>query len=107
MIRRTRASVALHSGARVRMVRSRIEGGGAMPNPRKKKKPKRVGQLSLARTGGVGGRRKGAGRKAAKGTRRNVPHRRRARLDGKNHPVHVTVRVRHGIGVPLLRTETV
>jgi REP element-mobilizing transposase RayT len=64
-------------------------------------------QLTLARTGGVGGRRKGAGRKPTPGKRRNVPHRVRPRLDGKNHPVHVTVRARHGVGVPSLRCEIV
>jgi hypothetical protein len=40
----------------------------------------------------VRARRKGAGRKPSKEGRRNVPHRKRPRLDGKNHPVHVTQR---------------
>jgi REP element-mobilizing transposase RayT len=76
--------------------------------PQTKEKLPAIGtQLSLARTGGRGGRRKGAGRKPAKNGKRNVPHRKRARLDGKNHPVHVTIRVKRGVGVPSLRSEMV
>lgn len=79
-----------------------------MPNKKlKTKKAKKGEQLTLSRTGGVGGPRKGAGRKPAAGKRRSVPHRKRPRLDGKNHPVHVTVRVKRGVGVPSLRCEIV
>jgi REP element-mobilizing transposase RayT len=96
------ARIEAHRGASKRIE----EGGGSMPTT-KKKLPKLGTQLSLARTGGVGGRRKGAGRKPAENGKRNVPHRKRPRLDGKNHPVHVTVRVGRGVGVPSLRCEVV
>jgi REP element-mobilizing transposase RayT len=76
-------------------------------NNKKKKRPKKGEQLVLARTGGVGGKRKGAGRKPTPGKRRRVPHRRRAKLDGTHHPVHVTMRVRRAVGVPSLRREVV
>jgi len=88
------------------MVLARI-GMPAKPKKRNKTLPKVGMQLSLARTGGVGGPRKGAGaRKPSKDGRRQVPHRRRPRLDGKNHPVHVTLRVKRGVGVPSLRAQT-
>lgn len=48
-----------------------------------------------------------AGRKPAAAKRRDVPHRARPKLDGKNHPVHVTVRVKRAVGVPSLRREVV
>jgi hypothetical protein len=51
-------------------------------------------QLELRLTRGWGGQRKGAGRKAA-GPRR-LPHERRPVHKGR-HPVHVTVRARHGL----------
>jgi putative transposase len=73
----------------------------------KKKLPKKGEQLTLARTGGIGGKRKGAGRKATLGKRRSVAHRKRPKLDGKNHPVHVTMRVRRAVGVPSLRRQVV
>src|SRR5437868_3973055 len=79
-----------------------------MPRKKKRKKTAKAGeQLALARTGGRGGHRRGAGRKPLKGKRRGVPHRARARLDGKKHPVHVTVRAKGGVGVPPLRCEIV
>lgn len=55
-------------------------------NTQMKMKMKPGVQLTLPRTGGIGGPRKGAGRKVPPGKRRQVPHRKRARLDGKNHP---------------------
>ncbi len=55
-------------------------------------KRRRVGrQLELAKTGGWGGRRKGAGRKP-KGEKALVSRARRPRLS-RHHPVHVTTRM--------------
>ncbi len=51
-----------------------------------------------------GGRRPGAGRKAIKGRRSNVPHRRRER-HASSRPVHVTLRARSGL--PSLRSERI
>jgi putative transposase len=60
----------------------------------------RTRQLSLTRTGGWGGHRKGAGRKPIPGRRRPVPHRARPSHSG-SHPVHLTLRARAGL--PSLR----
>jgi putative transposase len=57
-----------------------------------------VRQLTLARTSGWGGRRKGAGRKPV--GRPCVPHRRRA-VHRRTHPVSLTLRARSGL--PSLR----
>lgn len=54
------------------------------------------GQLELALTSGWGGKRAGAGRKRAPGTRPGVPHVARPR-HARAHPVHVTLRARAGI----------
>jgi REP element-mobilizing transposase RayT len=52
-------------------------------------------QLSLTKTAGWGGKRRGAGRKP-NGDRAGVSHRTRPSLDGEL-PLHVTVRVRDGV----------
>ena len=59
------------------------------------KRSRQPQQLSLPRTAGHGGARKGAGRKAS-GRRVGVPHRARARHQAR-HPVHVTMRARDGL----------
>ncbi len=53
-------------------------------------------QLSLAKVGGWGGKRRGAGRKP-KGDRAGVSHKTRPALSGSEHPVHVTLRVRERV----------
>ncbi len=53
-------------------------------------------QLSLAKTGGWGGKRRGAGRRPA-GDRAGVSHKTRPLLKGDEHPVHVTLRVQKGV----------
>ncbi len=57
-------------------------------------------QLALARTGGWGGRRVGAGRPAIQGRRRAVAHRMRG-AHAAAAPVHLTLRARSGL--PSLR----
>jgi REP element-mobilizing transposase RayT len=61
-------------------------------------------QLPLAKTGGWGGRRAGAGRKRLPGRRPSVPHRARP-LHRCSFPVHLTLRARAGL--PSLRGEQV
>jgi REP element-mobilizing transposase RayT len=61
-------------------------------------------QLTLARTGGWGGRREGAGRKRMPGRRPAVPHRARP-LHRCSFPVHLTLRARAGL--PTLRGPAV
>ena len=61
---------------------------------------RRPTQLSLHRTSGWGGARKGAGRKPIAGRRRPIPHQARPRHRA-GHPVHVTLRARPD--VPSLR----
>jgi hypothetical protein len=61
-------------------------------------------QLTLARTGGWGGRREGAGRKRRPGRRPAVPHRARP-LHRCSFPVHLTLRARAGL--PTLRGPAV
>jgi REP element-mobilizing transposase RayT len=53
-------------------------------------------QLSLTKTAGWGGRRRGAGRKP-NGAKAGVSHKTRPSLKGDEHPVHVTLRVREGV----------
>ena len=53
-------------------------------------------QLSLTKTAGWGGKRRGAGRKP-NGDRAGVSHKTRPSLKGDEHPVHVTLRVREGV----------
>jgi hypothetical protein len=65
---------------------------------------RRPKQLPLAKTGGWGGRREGAGRKRVPGRRPAVPH--RARPTHKcSFPVHITLRARAGL--PTLRGQGV
>jgi REP element-mobilizing transposase RayT len=61
-------------------------------------------QLTLARTAGWGGKRKGAGRRPIPGRRRPVVHRARPAHKGA-HPVHLTLRARSGL--PSLRAQSV
>jgi putative transposase len=75
-----------------------------MSKARKAKTAKPGQQLSLRRTGGWGGKRRGAGRKRAKGTRSSVPHARRPVHKGR-HPVHVTLRAKAGL--PSFRQQRV
>jgi REP-associated tyrosine transposase len=63
---------------------------------------RRPKQLSLSRTAGWGGKRKGAGRPPIVGRRRPVPHRSRS-VHKASHPVHLTLRARRA--VPSLRSE--
>ncbi len=62
---------------------------------------RRAAQLSLPRTSGWGGKRKGAGRKPA-GDRAGVPHRARPQHYG-GHPVHATLRASPSL--PSLREQ--
>lgn len=62
-------------------------------------------QLELPRTGGWGGARRGAGRKRANPkARTRVPHVKRPSHTGR-HPVHVTLRAKHGL--PSFRQQRV
>ena len=63
---------------------------------------RRPKQLSLSRTAGWGGKRKGAGRPPIAGRRRPVPHRSRG-VHKTSHPIHLTLRARRE--VPSLRFE--
>ncbi len=74
-------------------------------DPKKPKKPKKGEQLSLPRTGGWGGKRRGAGRKPSNpDARSRVSHAKRPVHKGR-HPVHVTLRAKTGL--PSLRQQRV
>jgi putative transposase len=59
------------------------------------RRPRKGEQLTLAKTGGWGGKRKNAGRKRS-GTRSRVVHAKRPVHKGR-HPVHVTLRAKAGL----------
>jgi REP element-mobilizing transposase RayT len=72
-----------------------------------RRRVKKPVQLALPRTGGWGGKRRGAGRKPTVSTtvtRSRVPHTKRPVHKGR-HPIHVTLRVKTGL--PTFRQQRV
>jgi REP element-mobilizing transposase RayT len=99
--------------------RTTPRGGGALtheggertgsPRARRSRRAARIEkqkgeQLSLAKTGGWGGRRRNAGRKPRAGQRSSVAHAKRPVHKGR-HPVHITLRAKPGL--PSFRQQLV
>ncbi len=94
------------AGARAQTHPAEVARGMAGAASASKGRPRRAKggiQLALARTGGWGGKRKGAGRKPS-GKRSNVAHTRRP-AHNPRHPVHVTLRAKAGL--PSFRQQLV
>ncbi|MBN9163075.1 MAG: hypothetical protein J0I07_19070 [Myxococcales bacterium] len=109
--RRTREERGIGKGEPPKRSATRTETSGGVAGSRTlKRRSKKGEQLTLARTGGWGGKRRGAGRKKAAGgllgsrSGSRVVHAKRPVHKGR-HPVHVTLRAKAGL--PSFRQQRV
>ena len=109
--RRTRGERGICKGEPPKRSSTRTETGGGVAGSRTlKRRSKKGEQLTLARTGGWGGKRRGAGRRRADGgllgsrSGSRVVHAKRPVHKGR-HPVHVTLRAKAGL--PSFRQQRV
>ena len=104
----TGSGIRKRKSSEARSQASSATSGGSTARRGRKRRPKRGEQLSLPRTGGWGGTRRGAGRKPLDadqpGSRSRVVHTKRPLHKGR-HPVHVTLRARPGL--PSFRQQRV